>query len=74
MLVATGIIVLRIIDPDHPRPFKTPLVPLVPFGAIVSCGYLICELPKVTKWRFVGWMAAGLVVYFCYGFRKSKRA
>jgi APA family basic amino acid/polyamine antiporter len=74
VLVAAGVIVLRVIDPAHPRPFRTPLVPWVPLGAIVSCGYLICQLPKITMIRFVGWMALGLVVYFCYGFWKSRRA
>jgi amino acid transporter len=33
-LVAAGIIVLRRIDPDRPRPFRTPLVPWVPLLAL----------------------------------------
>jgi len=72
VLVAAGIIFLRHTDPDRPRPFRTPLVPWVPLGAIACCGYLMFELPKVTWVRFFGWMAAGLLIYFLYGFRRSR--
>jgi APA family basic amino acid/polyamine antiporter len=71
-LVAAGIIILRRIDPGRPRPFRTPLVPWVPLGAIACCGYLMFELPRVTWIRFFGWMGAGLVLYFLYGFRRSR--
>ncbi len=73
-LVAAGIIVLRYAEPDRPRPFRTPLVPWVPFGAIACCGYLMFELPAVTWIRFFGWMVAGLVLYFLYGYRRSRLA
>jgi len=72
ILVAAGIIILRRTDPDRPRPFRTPLVPWVPLAAIACCGYLMFELPRVTWIRFFGWMAAGLVLYFLYGFRRSR--
>jgi len=71
-LVAVGIVVLRYTDPDRPRPFRAPLVPWVPLGAIVSCAYLMWELPGVTWRRFFYWMAAGLLLYFSYGYRRSK--
>jgi APA family basic amino acid/polyamine antiporter len=69
VLVAVGVVVLRKTDPERPRPFRTPLVPWVPIGAILSCGYLMAELPRKTWWRFVLWLAAGLFIYFLYGFR-----
>lgn len=71
-LVAAGIIILRYTDPDRPRPFRAPLVPWVPLGAIASCAYLMWELPGVTWRRFFYWMIAGLVLYFGYGYRRSK--
>jgi APA family basic amino acid/polyamine antiporter len=74
VLVAAGIIFLRYRDPDRPRPFRTPLVPWVPLGAIACCGYLMFELPKVTWVRFFLWMGAGLVIYVLYGFRRSRLA
>jgi basic amino acid/polyamine antiporter, APA family len=74
VLVALGIIILRRIDPDRPRPFRTPLVPWVPLAAIACCAYLMFELPKVTWVRFFGWMAFGLLLYFLYGIRRSRLA
>jgi APA family basic amino acid/polyamine antiporter len=72
VLVAAGIIILRHIDPQRPRPFQAPLVPWVPLGAIISCGYLMFELPAITWLRFFLWMLAGLVIYVFYGFRRSR--
>lgn len=72
VLVATGIIILRVKEPERARPFRTPWVPWVPLGAIASCAYLMCELPKVTWIRFFLWMAAGLVIYLLYGIRRSR--
>jgi APA family basic amino acid/polyamine antiporter len=74
VLVAAGVILLRRTDPDRPRPFRTPWVPLVPLGAIATCAYLMFELPKVTWIRFFLWMAAGLVIYMFYGARNSRLA
>jgi basic amino acid/polyamine antiporter, APA family len=73
-LVAAGIIILRYSDPDRPRPFRTPLVPWVPLGAIGCCTYLMWELPLVTWIRFFLWMGVGLVIYFLYGIRRSRLA
>ena len=72
VLVAAGILVLRRTEPNRPRPFRTPLLPWVPLAAIVSCGYLMAELPWVTWLRFVIWLAVGLVVYVFYGFHRSR--
>ena len=71
VLVAVGILVLRKIDPDRPRPFRTPLVPLVPILAIVSCLGLMLGLPLDTWIRFGLWLLAGLVIYFLYGRKHS---
>jgi basic amino acid/polyamine antiporter, APA family len=73
-LVALGIIILRRTDPDHPRPFRTPLVPWIPLAAIACCVYLMAQLPAVTWLRFFIWMAVGLAIYFLYGFRRSRLA
>ena len=72
ILVALGIIVLRRTDPDRPRPFRTPWVPLLPVASILFCVYLIWSLPLLTKLRFVGWLAIGAVIYFMYGVRHSR--
>jgi len=72
ILVATGIIVLRRTDPTRPRPFRTPWVPVLPLVSIGFCIYLIASLPLLTKLRFVGWLAAGAVIYFLYSVRHSR--
>ena len=60
VLVAVGILVLRRTDPDRPRPFRTPWVPVVPILAVVFCGYLMVQLPWDTWVRFGVWLAIGL--------------
>jgi APA family basic amino acid/polyamine antiporter len=72
VLVAIGIVVLRKTDPARARPFRTPLVPLVPILAILTCGFLMYEQPKITWIRFGAWLIVGLVLYFVYGFRRSR--
>ena len=74
VIVAAGVIVLRRTDPDRPRPFKTPFVPLVPILAILSCAYLMIELPLTTWIRFAVGLAIGLIFYFLYGIRHSRLA
>jgi APA family basic amino acid/polyamine antiporter len=71
LIVAVGILVLRKIEPDRPRPFRTPFVPVVPILAIVSCLWLMLGLPLITWIRFGIWLAVGLAIYFLYGRRRS---
>ncbi|HTQ25604.1 MAG TPA: amino acid permease [Candidatus Binataceae bacterium] len=66
VLVCMGVWILRHIDPDQHRPFRTPLVPLVPIVGALSCLYLMASLPVVTWIRFFVWMAIGLAIYFGY--------
>jgi APA family basic amino acid/polyamine antiporter len=72
IIVSAGVIVLRRTQPDASRPFRTPLVPVVPLLGIASCFALVLALPPVTHLRFVLWLALGLVVYRFYGSRHSR--
>jgi basic amino acid/polyamine antiporter, APA family len=74
IIVAASVIILRSTSPEIPRPFRCPLVPLLPLAAIALCGYLIIVLPFVTHLRFVAWMAVGLIIYFLYSRRHSRLA
>jgi APA family basic amino acid/polyamine antiporter len=65
-LVCGGVVVMRYREPGMHRPFRTPASPLVPVLGVLSCLWLMSNLPLVTWLRFVIWMAAGLVVYFWY--------
>jgi APA family basic amino acid/polyamine antiporter len=72
MVVSAGVLVLRYQRPELPRPFKTPLVPLVPILGILVCGYLVWGLPWDTKLRLIVWLVIGLVIYFLYGRSHSR--
>jgi APA family basic amino acid/polyamine antiporter len=74
VLVSLGVIVLRRTQPDLPRAFRTPAVPLIPILAVVACVFLMLNLGSLTWWRFLVWMALGFVVYFAYGYRNSRLA
>ena len=52
VLVCLGVWILRYIDPEQHRPFRTPFVPLVPIVGALSCLYLMASLPIVTWIRF----------------------
>ena len=72
MLVSAGVIVLRHTEPERPRPFRCPAVPVVPLLSIICCIALMLQLPITAWYRFVGWLVIGLVIYFAYGVRKSR--
>ncbi|MFI5159648.1 MAG: amino acid permease [Sphingobacteriales bacterium] len=72
VLVCIGVIILRKKDPDLPRPFRTPLVPLVPILGIVVCAGMIVSLPTPTQLSALAWMVIGLVIYFSYSKKRSK--
>ncbi|SFR07736.1 amino acid permease [Desulfoscipio geothermicus] len=72
--VSTGAIILRRTNPDLRRPFRLPWMPAIPVLTIISAGYLAINLPPLTWVRFIAWVAIGLVVYWLYGYRKSKLA
>jgi APA family basic amino acid/polyamine antiporter len=71
VLVCAGIWVMRIANPTTPRPFKTPLVPLVPILGALICGGLIYALDAFTLMTAFAWMALGLVIYFVYSKKNS---
>jgi len=72
VLVSAGVIVLRYKRPDLHRPFKTPLVPLVPILGVLTCLALMFSLPFDTWLRLLVWLAIGLVIYFVYGRTHSR--
>jgi APA family basic amino acid/polyamine antiporter len=71
VLVCIGIIIMRKSHPDLPRPFRTPLVPLVPVLGVFFNLLLMFSLDRLTKIAFLVWMAVGLVVYFSYSRSRS---
>ena len=72
VIVCAGIMVIRRAQPDIPRPFKTPLVPLVPILGIVVCAAMMYSLGLDNWLRLIGWLIIGQVVYFTYSRFHSK--
>jgi APA family basic amino acid/polyamine antiporter len=72
VIVCISVMVLRHKDPDRVRPFRTPLVPLVPILGILFNGYMMFELGIANWIRLVVWLIIGLFVYFFYSRKHSK--
>lgn len=71
-LVCAGVLVLRVKEPERPRPFKVPLVWIVAPLGVVACVFIMVGLPYQAWERFGLWLAVGLVLYGFYGFKHSK--
>jgi APA family basic amino acid/polyamine antiporter len=72
VLVCLGVWILRVRDPNAPRQFKTPFMPVVPILGIAANLLMIFGLGW-TNWLRLGvWLLIGLVIYFAYGQSHSK--
>ncbi len=71
-LVCIGVLVLRRTDPGRRRPFRVPLVPLLPILGVVMCVALMLSLPILTWIRFFIWLALGVLIYLLYGKKHSR--
>ncbi len=71
VIVCAGVWVMRRKNPDAPRPFKTPLVPLVPILGIVWNFAMMYSLGWSNWLRLLVWLAVGQVIYFFYGRHRS---
>ena len=66
--------VLRVQQPNRPRPFRTPLVWIVCPLAVLGCLLLFLNLSMYTLSMFLGWTVIGLLLYAVYGYRRSHMA
>ncbi len=74
VLVSLGVIFLRKNQPDRPRAFRVPFVPLFPIISVLLCVGLMAGLLVITWLRFFGWLAIGMVIYWLYSRRHSEFA
>jgi basic amino acid/polyamine antiporter, APA family len=72
VIVCAGVWVLRVKRPELPRPFKAPLVPLVPILGMGISLSLMASLPWNTWLRLIVWLIIGMVIYFTYGRKHSR--
>ncbi|RYU82407.1 amino acid permease [Hymenobacter persicinus] len=72
VMVCLGILIMRKKEPNAPRGFRTPWVPVVPILGILTCVLMMVSLPEETWWRLAVWLAIGLAIYFGYGKKHSK--
>jgi basic amino acid/polyamine antiporter, APA family len=72
VIVSAGVWVLRKRNPELPRPFRTPMVPLVPVLAILISLSMMLSLTGVTWVRLFVWLAIGMAIYFGYSRSHSK--
>jgi APA family basic amino acid/polyamine antiporter len=71
VIVCGAVLIMRRTNPEAQRPFRCPLVPVVPALGIGMCLLLMLSLPAANWWRLLAWLAVGLVIYFAYGMRHS---
>jgi len=67
VIVCGAVLIMRHINPEAPRPFRCPFVPVVPILGIAACLLLMLSLPAANWWRLFAWLALGLILYFTYG-------
>ena len=71
VIVCGAVLVMRKTNPDAKRPFRCPLVPVIPILGILTCLLLMFSLPAENWYRLIIWLGVGLVIYFLYGRRHS---
>ena len=74
VIVCAAVLVMRRTNPGLPRPFRTPLVPLVPILGMASNTLMMFYLGWENWLRLFVWLAVGLVIYFGYGHKRSTMA
>jgi APA family basic amino acid/polyamine antiporter len=67
VIVCMAVLIMRRIHPTAHRPFRCPMVPLIPTLGVLLCTMLMFSLPSENWWRLIVWLLIGLAIYFFYG-------
>jgi basic amino acid/polyamine antiporter, APA family len=71
VIVCAAVLIMRYRQPEIERPFRCPLVPLVPLLGIACCLLLMFSLPAENWFRLIVWLLLGIVIYFGYSKQHS---
>jgi APA family basic amino acid/polyamine antiporter len=66
VVVCAAVWIMRFTNPEVERPFRAPFLHLVAPLGIIFCGAMMISLGWQNWVRLFGWLAIGLVIYFCY--------
>ncbi|HTS29051.1 MAG TPA: amino acid permease [Bryobacteraceae bacterium] len=72
VIVCAGVWVMRVKNPEQPRPFRTPWVPAVPILGMLVNFALMYSLGRGNWLRLIVWLVIGQAIYFGYGRRHSR--
>jgi APA family basic amino acid/polyamine antiporter len=71
VIVSAAVWIMRATDPDVPRPFRAPMVPLVSTMGILVNGTMMFFLGPENWLRLFIWLVLGLVIFFGFSRRHS---
>lgn len=71
-MVCVAVWILRKKEPNLPRNFKVPALPVIASLGILINVYLIWNLSHDAKLLSTGWLIFGVIIYFTYSLRHSK--
>lgn len=71
LMVCIAVWVLRVKQPDLPRSFRVPALPVIAVSGILINIYLMWNLSFDAQLLSLSWLAIGIVIYFAYSRRKS---
>jgi basic amino acid/polyamine antiporter, APA family len=71
VIVCAAVLIMRYRQPEIERPFRCPLVPLIPLLGIACCLLLMFSLPAENWFRLIVWLLLGIVIYFGYSKQHS---
>jgi basic amino acid/polyamine antiporter, APA family len=70
--VCIGVLVLRRMRPELPRPFRVAFAPVVCGLGALACLFLFWPA-FLANWKWMsGWIVLGILVYTFYGYRRSR--
>jgi basic amino acid/polyamine antiporter, APA family len=71
VLVSLAVLILRRTQPDCPRGFRVPFVPVLPVLSMLCCLVLMAGLTLENWIHFFVWLVIGLAIYFAYSRKRS---